>query len=72
MVPVLADPELACTVYVTVPLPFPEPDVMFIKASFVVAFQVQPAPVVTLKLPLPPFAEKLALVGDNEKVQPFS
>jgi hypothetical protein len=59
-------------VYVTVPLPFPGPDVMLIKESFVVAFHVQPTPVVTLKLPFPPFAEKLALVGDSEKVQPLA
>ena len=54
------------------PLPEPlAPDVTVMNASLVAAVQLQPACVVTVTLPVPPAATKLALVGLMEKEQMF-
>jgi hypothetical protein len=71
--PFLAGPVFASTLYETEPLPFPfAPDVTCIQGSLVAAVHVQPSPVVTLKLPAPPPAEKFAPVGVNVYVQPLA
>jgi len=53
-----------------VPLPEPlAPDVIVMNALLLTAVQLQPACVVTVTLPVPPSAGKLALVGLIEKEQ---
>ena len=52
------------------PLPEPlAPDVIVMNALLLTAVQLQPAAVVTVTLPVPPAAAKLALVGLMEKEQ---
>ena len=52
------------------PLPEPlAPDVIVMNALLLIAVQLQPACVVTVTLPVPPPAVKLALVGSIEKEQ---
>jgi hypothetical protein len=52
-----------------VPLPVPlAPDVIVMNEELLTADRAQPAPVVTVTLPVPPVAAKLALVGLIEKV----
>ena len=52
------------------PLPEPlAPDVIVMNALLLTAVQLQPGCVVTVTLPVPPAATKLALVGLMEKVQ---
>ena len=48
-----------------------EPDVIVMNALLLAAVQLQPAGVVTVTLPVPPPATKLALVGLMEKEQGF-
>jgi hypothetical protein len=55
--------------YVTLPVPVPLPAVIVIQVSDVVALQLQPVPVVTVKFPLlPPLVGKFWLVGFIEYV----
>ena len=66
IVPVRAEPVLACTEKVTLPFPVPlPPDVIVIQGTLLTAVQLQPVAEVILKLPVPPVAGRLALVGDN-------
>ena len=52
------------------PLPEPlAPDVTVMNALLLTAVQLQPACVVTVTLPVPPAASKLALIGLMEKEQ---
>ncbi len=61
-------PVLACTVYVAVPGPVPEPDTVT-HALVVVAVQVQPACVLTVIVPDVPAAGAETSAGVSEKVQ---
>src|SRR5262245_4490174 len=70
MPPVRDPPLLACTVKLTAPLPTPvAPPVIVIQPSAVAASQWQPAPVVTLKKPLPPSTGYNPLPGLRANVQ---
>ena len=62
---------LGATEYVTVPLPvFAVPDVKLTQSTTpFVAVQAQPAPVVTLTVPLPPLSVKVFEVGVMTYVQ---
>jgi len=61
---------LASTLYETVPLPLPfDPPVTWIHALDVVAFQLHPDCVETLKLPDPPLEPKVREVGEREYEQ---
>ena len=73
IVPVLARPVLAETLYATVPLLVPlAPEVTVIQALLLTAVHGQPVSAVTVTLPLPPLAEGEALVGAIEYVQPLA
>jgi hypothetical protein len=64
---VLADPVLAATEYVTVPLPVPlVPDEIVAQDTPVDALQVQPLAAVTVMVPVPPLLVKEALDGEIE------
>lgn len=64
-------PVFAATEKETVPFPEPlPPPEIIIHESLLAAVQLQPVAVMTLKTPLPPPAEMLALVADNAYVQP--
>ncbi len=58
-----------CTVKDIAPLPVPEAVLTVIQGTFEVAVQGQPESVIILKLPFPPPAVILALVGESEYVQ---
>ena len=63
-------PVLAVTVYVTDPFPEPLlPELMAIQETVLLAVQLQPAPAVTLTVPVPPTEAKPLLVGEIEYVQ---
>jgi len=70
-VPVRAAPVFAATAKVTFPLPVP-PFVTVIHGTLLVAVHAQPAFVVTLTLPFPPFAPMLAEVEDSVITQPVA
>ncbi len=62
--PALADPVLAPTEKVTVPLPDPlAPEVIPIQLSLLLAVQAQPLPAVTAIFPFPPEASKFCEEG---------
>jgi len=58
--------EFADTVYFTVPLPGPLPEVTVIQDALGTGVQLQPAQVDTLKVPDPPAAGNDLLVGEIE------
>lgn len=71
IVPLLSAPLFGETENVTVPLPeLLPPAVIEIHESLLAAVQLQPAPLVTVMLPLPPPAGMLVEVEDNTYVQP--
>ncbi len=64
IVPVRATPVLAAAVKETVPLPEPlPPELIVIQGTLLTAVKVQIAVVVMVKLPVPPAAPMLVLVG---------
>jgi hypothetical protein len=66
-VPERAMPVLAATLNDTGPGPVPvSPPVTDIHAALLAAVQAQPAPAVTVLLPVPPAAAKEPLVGEIE------
>jgi hypothetical protein len=62
MVPVRAVPALASTEYATAPDAVPLPDVTWTQFAVVEAVQVQPAVVITAKLPVAPAAAIVPLL----------
>jgi len=66
MKPVRSPIEFAAIEKVTVPLPVPEPDVMVIQLSRVLADQMHDEVVPTLKLLTPPLSGKTWLIGLRE------
>ena len=65
-------PELAATLYCTVPLPVPlAPDVIVSQGALLAAVHEQPSPALTVTLPVPPLTGAFPLVDPIEMEQPL-